>query len=245
MIAKTLSALSMALLSAHTLASTLTFQQGVNGYTGTRDTELRYPNPDENRGSSSTLSVDYDDGPGDTNPTHGLLAFDNLFGNAPGQIKPTDTILGATLTLQISSAGSGWTWHEMLKPWNQNADTWNSWGNGIQPNGVEAVATPVFSDGTGDGNGNVPSGTYTLSVTSSLQKWQSGALANNGWAILPFEFGTNGIDFYTGDSTLPGNSPPLLTVTAEPSAVPLPAAVWLFGSAVLGIGALRRPRRSA
>jgi hypothetical protein len=234
--------LSLALLCLNATAATLTFQQGVDGYAGTRDTELRFPEPDLNSGGAEALSIDYDDGPGSMNPTHGLLAFDGIFGAGPGQVGATDTIINATLTLEVFSAGSGWSWHEMLQSWDEDADTWNSRVNGIQADGVEAVATAVFTDGAGDGNGNIPNGTYSFDVTGSLQEWQSGALANNGWAILPIVGGTNGIDFDSSESTFAdGATRPLLTVETAP--VPVPAAFWLMGTAVLGVGAMtRRPR---
>jgi hypothetical protein len=231
----------LALVSTHASAAALTFRQGFDGYTGTRDTELRFVEPDLNSGAAESISVDDDDGPGSYNPTQGLLAFDGIFGAGPGQIAPTDIVVKATLTLEIFSAGSGWTWHEMLKPWNEDSDTWNSWTNGIQADGVEAVAAPVFNDGLGDGNGNIPSGAYMLDVTGSLKKWQSGALPNYGWAVLPLAGGTNGIDFDSSESTfLDGATRPLLTVETSP--VPVPAAVWLLGSAVLGLGAFGRRR---
>jgi hypothetical protein len=242
--------LSLALLAASTLAAsgaqaaapaTLYFQDGLNGYAGTRDTEIRFPEPNVNGGGNWSVSVDFDDGPGDNNPTHGLLAFDDLFGAGAGQIKPTDVVQNATLRVYIQSVGSGWTWNEMLQPWDEYTATWNSWTDGIQADDVEALAAPVFSDGAGNGAANVVGdidGYYYVDVTDSLKKWQSGTLANNGWAILPFVGGTNGIDFQAGDDLDYPLDRPLLTVQVVPE--PETYALMLAGLALVGLMARRR-----
>jgi len=226
-------------------AVTLNFQEGVSGYTGTRETELRITDPDLNGGDNWSISVDYDDGPGSENPTHGLMAFDNLFGTGAGQIKSTDTINSAMLRVYILSVGSGWTWNEMLQPWNEGTATWNGFGAGVQADGVEAVAAPVFSAGAGNGGGNVTGdgeGYFYVDVTASLQKWQSGAIANNGWAILPFVGGTNGLDFQTSDDMDYPLDRPLLTVDVTPVPEPETYALMLAGLGL--VGALARRRNS-
>lgn len=238
-----LSLIALALFAGSAQAAVdLSFQDGMDGYSGTRETELRITDPDLNGGGNWSVSVDDDDGPGSKNPTHGLMAFDNLFGPGAGQIKPTDTINSATIRLYILSVGSGWTWHEMLQPWGEYTATWNSAVDGIQADGVEAVAAPVFSDGKGDGAGNVfgdADGYYYVNVTASLQKWQSG-LANNGWAILPFDGGTNGIDFQTSDDMDFPMDRPLLTVNVTPVPEPETYALMLAGLALVGTLARRR-----
>ncbi len=52
----------------------------------------------------------------------------------------------------------------MLKNWS-DTDSWNSLGNGVQTDGVEAVSS---SDAL---TGDVNTGLLTVDVTNSLQAW--------------------------------------------------------------------------
>lgn len=71
-----------------------------------------------------------------------LLRFSDLFGPETGQIRPDDTIVWATLELASEGyGGAGVKAHRMLQIWSDTA-TWSSLGNGIQSDGIEAMATP-------------------------------------------------------------------------------------------------------
>lgn len=231
-----ITALAGVILAASTAhAAVVTFQQNVGGYTGTRDTELRFIEPDLNTGSATSLSIDADDGPGPFNPTHGLLSFDGIIGSGPGQVPAGSLIVRATLHLEVISAGSGMNFHRMIVDWSESAATWNSFGAGVQADGVEAAVAATLSVGANDGNGNIPSGPFTADLTADVQAWAGGA-ANFGWAILPFvPDGTNGTDFFSSEAT--GTLQPRLTVEY----IPEPAAVGVLG--MLGVAGLRRRAR--
>jgi hypothetical protein len=225
--------------SAHATAPvTLSFQQGVNGYTGTQDTELRFADPNMATGAKNFLSIDGDDGPGIA-PTHVLMRFDNLFGYAPGQIRPDDTILSATLRLIVFDQGSGFNLHDMLVDWNQATATWNNMGNGIQTNGVEAATTPIATFGADNSNANVTNGPMLINVTSSLQKTQAGLLPGYGWVFMPWPAGTNGIDVRSSEYATVSQRP-LLTVEVMPIPEPETYALMLAGLGLVGWMARRR-----
>ncbi|MEM8808560.1 MAG: DNRLRE domain-containing protein, partial [Cyanobacteria bacterium P01_G01_bin.38] len=153
---------------------TITFQQGVNGYSGTVDTWLHGYDPDATFGGDSQLSVD-----GDWwgQETHVLLRFEALFGSQAGQIGLDDTIDSAVLELTITNSGGGVAIHDLLRGWSE-IDSWNSLGNGIQTDDVEAVNTSlVVTDLVG--------GVVSIDVTASLQAWQADPSSNYGWAFLP------------------------------------------------------------
>ena len=236
--------LSLALTLAAALAAgsaqastTLTFQHGVNGYTGTADTTLMSSDPDFAHGADEAASIDASDG---GSPNHVLLRFDDLFGNGSGQIKASDTIVSAKITFTIDSQGSGVKFHDMLQEWNEASITWNSAVNGIQTNGVEASATPFFSLGANTPDANVYGSTFMADVTQSLRDIQSGALPGYGWALMPFEpDGTNGLDFLTREAFLVADRPQL-SVEVMPVPEPETFAMLLAGLGLLGFAARRR-----
>ena len=105
--------------------ATITFQQGLNGYTGTVDTTLRQSVPGTNLGTQTTLNIDSDSPGGTGQDDQALLQFSALFGSGANQIPVGATITKATLTLQTTNGSAqGGTLHQMLKSWTAS-DTWN------------------------------------------------------------------------------------------------------------------------
>ncbi|WIV98209.1 DNRLRE domain-containing protein [Kinneretia aquatilis] len=253
---KTTLALTTALLLApwgQTLAAdapvTLKFQQGVNGYTGTQDAHIRSNETSGgdsrgvNYGSLDHLSIDGDDGSPGAKPNQGLIRFEQLFGTAAGQIRGGDTIVSATLQLQVFDAGSGFTVHQMLRDWNQSTVSWNLVGAGIQTHGVEASTNSLASVGANNSNANIGTGLLSIDVTASLQAMQAGTVANHGWLLQPFAAGSNGIDFHSSEASN-ASLRPLLSVQLV-SSVPEPQSWALLGAGLLAILGLqgRRSRR--
>lgn len=220
-------------------ATTLTFQQGVNGYLGTSDTYLRSADADFSYGSDTTASIDASDSGG---PSQALLRFGDLFGAGSGQIKAGDQIVSAKLTLNIDSSGSGVNFHDMLVSWSQNTATWNSVGNGIQANGIEAAATPFLSVGANDSGTNIVEGIFEVDVTDAIKAAKAGTVPGYGWALLPFmPDGTNGVDFFTSEESFAALRP-VLTVEIQPVPEPETYALLLAGLGLVGWVARRRSR---
>ncbi len=168
-------------------SGTLTFQQGMNGYSGTVDTYIHGGTPDTNNSGAVSLNVDGDN---DGAAVQGLIRFDNIFGSQTGQIASDATINSAFLELEVFDDGDSLEMYEMLQSWTDTA-TWNSLGNGIQANGTEAKSTSVAT------TGSVNIGKLTIDVTATLQAWQANPNANHGWAFLPT--GTDGVDFNSAE----------------------------------------------
>jgi hypothetical protein len=240
-----LSLLALSLLAGSAQATViLTFQEGVNGYTGTLDTMVRSnetagsgDSRDTAYGTLDYVSVDGDDGSPGAKPNHGLIRFDNLFGNGAGQIKAGDTILSASLRLVVDNPGSGMSVYDMLTTWSE-ASTWNSLGNGIQTDSVEAASAALFTIGANNSSENVPTGVLNIDVTTSLRAMQGGA-TRFGWAMIPFAGGTNGIDFHSSEYETPAVRP-LLTVEVAPVPEPEAYALLLAGLGLVGFMARRR-----
>jgi len=195
---------------------TLTFQDGVGGYTGTLDTYLREAASSSSYGSATGISVDSSDS---SFPAHGLLRFDGIIGSGANQIPAGSTISSATLSFQVSNTGSGFNLHRMLTTWSE-ASTWSSMGSGISANNVEAASAVTASIGANSDSANVTAGLQTMTVTSAVQAWLGGS-PNFGFALLPFPNGPNGVDFYTSEWSN-ASQRPKLSVTFVPPAPILP-----------------------
>ena len=171
---------------------TLTFQQGVNGYNGTVDTFLQSSSKNANNKNDTSLGVD------SSSAEHSLIRFEDIFGNQAGQIALNGTINSAVLEIDVSDSGNSFKVHQLLQNW-ADTSTWNSWGSGIQANGVEAASTVVAT------TGSVSTGILQIDVTASLQAWIANPSTNMGWVFLPT--GSDGVDF---DSAEGGNAPRLV-----------------------------------
>lgn len=227
----------LAAMTTAASAKTYTFQQDVDGYHGNMDVTLYSSEPDSSNGYEQEVSIDASDS---GSPNHVLVRFDELFGSAANQIKAGETIVSATLTLEITSAGSGILFHDMLMDWNSASATWNSFDEGVQTDGVEAVATPFLVIGANNGDTNIAEGRLVLDFTEALRRMQVGSVPGYGWALLPFmPNGTNGVDFYSAEG-FELSTRPLLTV--EVSAVP-EADSYALMLAGLGLTALMARRR--
>ena len=161
---------------------TFSFRQGLNGYAGARDTQLRQDQPATAFGAAPQLSVSADDNAAaDAQAVQTLVRFDDLF--APGAIPVGAQVVSAKLLLTTGGASddvsfAGVSLHRVLLDWNE-ASTWESLGGGINADGVKAIAGAEFTPVPN--LGNVPA---IFDVTSSLQQIAAGA-PNRGWALLP------------------------------------------------------------
>ncbi len=236
------------ILAASSLAAaanvTYSFQNGVAGYTGTQDTELRSNTGETGlvTGGNDAISIDGDDGSPGLKPNHMLIRFDDIFGNGTGQIKATDTIVNAKITLTVFDAGSGFTVHDMLANWNESTATWDAFTGGVQGDGAEAGTTILATFGADNSTANVTSEVLTFDVTSSLQAVKAGTLPGNGWALLPFPNGTNGVDVWSSEAGNLANRP-LLEVEVMPVPEPGTYALLLAGLGLVGAAGARRSRR--
>lgn len=165
------------------------FRQDVDGYTGVKDTRIREEAPDV---AASTLTIAFVDFTGSHDEV--LIRFDDIIGTNPGQVPPGSQVNAAILdlaTLGGNGYGDGGQFFAMLTPW-ELTDTFNSLGGRIQPNGVQAAATPTAVAGTAGLDPNVCGGYMSFEVTTDVQAWVSGSRPNYGWAVLPWDGGGDG-----------------------------------------------------
>ncbi|WP_425614262.1 DNRLRE domain-containing protein [Anatilimnocola sp. NA78] len=189
------------------------FRDGVDGYTGTVDTQLQQAAPTSAAGATSTdLNVDFTDA--GNNSVHVLMKFEDIIGAALSQVPAGAIVYAATLTLPAmgsnNAPGDGGSFHPMLQSWTEAA-TWDSFSAGITADGVEASLTSIAQAGNASRNPDAQAGFNVFDVTGDVQSWVSGSLGNNGWAMLPWASGSNGWIFSSSE-TANINLRPQLTI---------------------------------
>ncbi|MEO1616596.1 MAG: DNRLRE domain-containing protein [Planctomycetota bacterium] len=175
-------------------AQVTSFRQGVGGYTGVSDTQIRSNQPDADFSSTDVVFVD--------EPTSNvLIRFDDIIGDAAGQVPEGSRIVTARLRLANTvgnAMGDGGSFHKMLIPWD-DTDTFNTLVDGVDPDGVEATVEFNTQAGNPTLNPDVQGGFYDYDVTLDVQAWVNGDLDNNGWLLEFWEAGSNGWGFRTSE----------------------------------------------
>lgn len=170
----------------------VSFQEGVNGYAGTLDTEFRSGDAATPQGAKDFITVDeFDNG----NQVEGAIRFENLFGNQVGRVPAGVTIGFATLTVWSDSASDpeaviGFNRVLATSPWDENS-TWFSLGGDLIPDGSGLLdGDPILQDNIESltvpdaivPNPQISDVFINLDVTAAVQAWYAGA-TNLGWGI--------------------------------------------------------------
>lgn len=170
-------------------ATEISFQEGVNGYSGTIDTEIwalaRKTILDKNPNASS-------DANNDGGESQVVMRFDNIFGSNDRQIPLGSTIVSAKLIVAAFDQGSTVNLHRMLVPFGKHS-TWDSLISGVSADGFEASR---HKDGFTFGKISASTSGVIFDVTDTVQIWSLGK-PNHGWVFL--NTGGNGWDFYTAE----------------------------------------------
>jgi hypothetical protein len=213
---------------------TVTFQNGAGGYTSQVNQLISTSNPTGYVTSATTLGVDGYNGT-DSPDTQGLIRFNNLFGNAAGQVPVGATIYDARLTLSTQSAvttpsavsGGPWGVAALYRPFTVGtttyadfatdpADTAGTGGNrgAWYQNGT--ASRPVAGIGNMEGEEKA-----TLNVTDFVRGWADGSLANNGLVVQAgFEGTSDGWIMRSGSHGVQSARPVLsVSYTTEPVTV--------------------------
>jgi len=204
------------------------FREGINGYTGTRDTWINEDDPDQSYGDDKTRQSDDDVANSIFSDYQGqaMIAFDEILGQAgdAGTIPAGAKVIRAMLTLDVAEDVDGifnpefHVW-EMAREWNEQS-TWNSMGDGLAEDDLGEYLGAFLGD-------NVPDSDTLrrVEITSAVQRWVDGA-PNHGIAILPEIISGNddGISIWTSEASN-GLFRPTLEVIFEPGAPRDPADI--------------------
>ncbi|MEI8213552.1 MAG: VCBS domain-containing protein, partial [Planctomycetota bacterium] len=200
----------------------LELQQGVDRgfgvYAGARDIALSQSSPNTafpiGANATEGLLVDWPDD-GATNKSQVLLRFEDLIGNALGQIPSDAIVTSASLFVNTNNTGDGALFYRMLQPWSDTTSTWNNWGDGVGNDGVEARVSPDSVWGTLDVSGATGGGFAGVSVTKDVRAWRNSA-PNFGWLLEPHVGGTDGWGFSPSEAAV-SSQRPLLRVEWVPA----------------------------
>ncbi len=169
--------------------SKVSFQNGIDQYAGTVDTEIWALAPTTFLESNPNASSDADNDGGESQV---LIRFDGIIGKEPKQIPSGARILSARMVVSAFDQGSTVNLHRMLVPFSRSA-TWNSMVDGVSADGCEASR---HKDSFTFGKIAANSSTIVFDVTDSVQAWASGQ-ANHGWVFI--NTAGNGWDFYASE----------------------------------------------
>ena len=192
----------------------ISFQQGVDGYQGTIDTEIWALAVKTILNANPNASSDADNDGGESQV---LMRFDGIFGNGEHQIPPNSTIVSAKLIVSAFDQGSTVNLHRMLVPFGKAA-TWDSMISGVSADGLEASR---HKDGFTFGKIAASTSGAVFDVTDTVQIWSNGK-PNHGWVFL--NTGGNGWDFYASEFDKIEQRPKL-TIQYLPPELPSPTLV--------------------
>jgi hypothetical protein len=174
---------------ANASKTSITFQEGLNGYDGTIDTEIWALAGNTILDGNINASSDANNDGGESQV---LMRFERLIGTSTGQIPPNSTIHSAQLIVSAFDEGTTVHLHRMLVTWKSSA-TWNSMVGGVSADDLEAakkVESLTF------GKISASSSAISFDVTDTVQAWVNGE-ANHGWVFI--NTGGNGWDFYCSE----------------------------------------------
>jgi hypothetical protein len=154
----------------------ISLQDGVNGYNGTRDTYIYDVSPTTARGAEITFVQDKNPANVPPDDRTSLLSFDL------SSIPVGSTIQSALLQFYVDAEGQGFNMHRMLVPWNETTVSFASLGNRhFATNGTDAESVV---------NANWPGvdtyvGLITVTVpATTIQGWLNNPASNNGWLMI-------------------------------------------------------------
>ncbi|MHA2282672.1 MAG: DNRLRE domain-containing protein [Promethearchaeota archaeon] len=183
------------------LPVTVSFQDGINGFSGTRDTKLKANSPTTNFGSATTVELD---GSPDES---GLLYWD------VSSIPVGSTVQSVDITVNITnSAGATYEIYDLKRAWVEDEATWNISASGQRwevpgANGASDRGSTAFGAITGQ----VGSATFSLNAAgvAAVQSWVNDPSSNHGFIFQDYINHTNGLDFSSREAATVADRPEL------------------------------------
>jgi hypothetical protein len=185
-----------------------TFQQGVSGYEGAMDIELRQAEAETPFDAEVEATAAASD---EETERQVLIRFSDLFGDDAGRVPSSCEVESASLRVWVEEGSEdGVALHDMRCDWSAD-DTWASLDGGVTPDDEEAAALPAASVEKIEG-----AGYWWFDVTGSLQSWRAAPDTNHGWVVIGN--GNDQLTIYTSEWDSPRHRPKLIVQckAAEP-----------------------------
>ncbi|MBK7259693.1 MAG: DNRLRE domain-containing protein [Ignavibacteriae bacterium] len=154
--------------------TSITLQNGLNGYAGMIDTHIREAAPSTSHGSLESVEWDSTESNVANTRKYALFRFEDLVG--AGKIPANATIAQAALVYDVWDTGDSGLVYESALDWTEDV-TYNAFGS---TPGVQAADLGLFVGVAGGGS----LGTRSVDVTASLGRWIATPSANHGWIVM-------------------------------------------------------------
>lgn len=184
---------------------TVSFQEGVDGYSGSRDAWLNSTAAAANYGAAAQLEID-------GSPATAALFYWDVRAIPPGSVIEE---VSMTLDVTNNSAGQSYEFYEVLRPWVEGEATWNeaaagqSWGAPGANGGGDRGATVLGSIVGVNGSNTLPLLPEGLAV---VQSWIDAPAGNHGLILLDYLKADNKMVISSREKSPPADRPKL-TVT--------------------------------
>ena len=184
-------------------SQSVSFQQGVGGYTGASDSEIREGSPTQNNGLTDTsLEVDGEDGGSELAI---LMKWDNL------QIPNNAQVVGASITLNITNSGAVYDISQVKRSWNEGQVTWNQAASGQNWQTPGAKGSADSGPKVGELVGGVGSATieFDAAGVAMVESWLASPETNHGILFDNPGGATDGVDIDSRETGNASNRPEL------------------------------------
>jgi hypothetical protein len=190
---------------------TVSFQNGVNGYNGTRDTKLLSDSPSRNYGSDTTLEAD-------GSPHRSTLLYWDLI-----SIPPQSIIQSVDITVNVSNKSEdSYEFYELKHPWIEGEATWNEFSSGQSWHVAGADDFEDRGPAVLGAIADTSEGLSTISLDSTgiavVESWVNNPASNHGFIILDYTSTNDGLIFSSRENRTISKRPKL-TVTYDDSPV--------------------------
>ncbi|MEM6336171.1 MAG: DNRLRE domain-containing protein, partial [Bacteroidota bacterium] len=198
---------------AQSTTTTLEFQDGMDGYAGTRDTKLLSDSPTTAWGTTINHAVDGD-------PDKSALVLWDLSAIPAGAVA-----LSAEVQLFVNNETADTYYvHQMTAPWDEAAATWENASSGTAWSAPGAAAD--HAPDTLAMVGPAVFGYVTFEVPAAVvQAWLDNPESNQGLIFKNYDSATDGMEFDSRENANRGHRPKLtLTYEGDPPPPPVDGA---------------------
>lgn len=188
--------------------TTVSFQQGVNGYAGATDATIRGDATTTNYGAATTLEID------------GSPDYAALFRFDLSSIPAGKTVTAVSLSVNVTDVSTQpYEIYALRRSWTEGATTWvkatstvnwsTAGANSTSTDRESTVLGAVSSSSTG-----VKTFTFNSAGITKVQSWINTPSSNYGFVIQDYVNNTDGLDLSSKENTTTANRPKL-TVTYQ------------------------------